>query len=99
MSCFTGIGIAAPPSDQLTIQCPNRDTVTTTLLHHIRHIVPEENVTRTDNIVPLAQVVAVYIENLDPVVLSVANVNVVVLVYTDLVQNRELSRLSPGLTP
>ena len=96
---LAGIGVPTPAGNQLAIECPDRNAIAATLFNHVGHIAVEEDVARSNEVRPLGQEVAVDIENLDAVVLAVADVDPVVFVDTDLVENRELSRPRSGFAP
>ena len=99
MRSLSSIGVTAPTSDKFTIKRPDRHTVSAALLYHVRNIVIEEDVSGTNQIGPLVQVVAIGIEDLNAVIFSVTDVNLVVFIDSDFMENRELSGSFPGLTP
>ena len=99
VSRLAGVGVPAPSRNQVAVEIPDRNPVSAALLHHVGNVAVKEYVARANEVCPLGQVVAVNIENLDPVIFAVANVDPVIFIDTDLVQDRKLARPGAGFAP
>ena len=96
---LAGALIAAPSRYQRSVQRPDAYSVATTLLHYVDGVIVNPDVARRRQVGPLFEEGPLVVENLNAIVLAVADENAAVLVDPDVVKQRELARTRPFTPP